>query len=281
MELVFGGVEGARLSKLLTDAFGLGAKVPILKLREFALHDIRRVAEIIYEKVFLHYNIKQWGMRPDELDASVSGRVPVRLSRDDRYFEDGFQYMPADGFAALFRRMVDHPLIEVRTGVSFRDVAETERFDRVVYTGPIDEFFDYRHGHLPYRSIRFDMRTTPSATPVQCCTVENYPTPAEVHPYTRSTEFRLLTGQKDIGFTTQAFEFPEPYRPGENEAHYPIPREDNRELFRKYAADAAALKSVTFAGRLADYAYYNMDQAVGRALSCFEKEIAPGARLAS
>jgi UDP-galactopyranose mutase len=181
--------------------------------------------------------------------------------------------MPRDGYAALFARMLDHPLIEVRTGVSFDEIAGTETFERMIYTGPIDEFFGYEYGALPYRSIRFEFISRPSDKPVQGSAVENYPTPTAMHPYTRSTEFRLLTGQDDVGFTTQVFEYPEDYQPGVNEPYYPVPREENRETFRKYAALAAKQSAVVFAGRLADYSYYNMDQAVGRALSCFEKQI--------
>jgi UDP-galactopyranose mutase len=244
-------------------------------MRQSASRDIRLVSDLIYEKVFLHYTIKQWGLTPEELDASVSARVPVHLSRDDRYFQDTFQKMPMDGYLPLFRKMLANPLIEVRTGTSHEQATSTETFDHVVFTGPIDEFFDCRHGALPYRSIRFDMRSQQTKQPVQRWTVENYPTPAANHPYTRSTEFRLLTGQNDVDWTTCAFEFPEAYVPGQNEPYYPIPRDDNRAIFRKYEADARKLEAVTFVGRLADYNYYNMDQAVASALTCFEKRVAP------
>lgn len=275
MELVFGVQEGERLNKLLTDEFGVGVKVPILSMRKSASRDVRRVADFIYEHVFLHYTLKQWGMAPDELDPAVSGRVPVHLSRDERYFQDSFQFMPAEGYRAMFERIVAHPLIEVRTGTRFEDLEGSERFDHVVFTGPIDEFFQHRHGPLPYRSIRFENRTSAALHPVQSATVENYPTPQAEHPFTRSTEYRQLTGQSSIAWTTQAYEFPEPYVVGSNEPYYPIPCEESRVTLRKYRADAEKLSSVTFAGRLADYTYYNMDQAVGRALACFEKEIAP------
>ena len=274
IELMFGAQEGTRLNKLLADEFSTGVKVPILKMRHSPLQEVRKIAGLIYEKVFLHYNMKQWGMPPEELDPEVSGRVPIHLSYDDRYFQDNFQHMPREGYTPLFRQMLSHPLIEIRTGVSFQDVTATEKFNRVVFTGPIDEFFGYAHGRLPYRSIRFDWRTTQSETPIQCSTVENYPTPESQHPFTRSTEFRLLTGQNGIGWTTQAFEYPEAYAPGINEPFYPIPREENRAIFRKYEQEALRLKHVVFAGRLADYNYYNMDQAVARALSCFEKHMA-------
>lgn len=270
-EILFGQAEGQRLIKLLTDEFGSNVKVPILDMRNSASVDIRRVADRIYEKVFLHYTIKQWGLRPEELDASVSARVPVLLARDDRYFQDSFQFMPTDGYTALFTRMLTHPRIEVQTGVSYLNAVASEAFDRIVFTGPIDEFFSHRHGALPYRSIRFDMRTEAATEPIQRWTVENYPTPAEQHPFTRSTEFRLLTGQQGIAHTTRAFEYPEAFETGKNEPYYPIPRADNRALFRLYEADARKLKTVHFVGRLADYNYYNMDQAVASALACFDK----------
>lgn len=274
IEMLFGVREGQRLAKALCDEFGAGVKVPILRMRKSSSSEVRRVADLIYEKLFLHYTIKQWGLVPEDLDASVSARVPVCLSRDDRYFHDYFQKMPADGYMALFGRMLNHPLIEICTGVSLKEVESVERFDRIVFTGPIDEFFDYRHGELPYRSIRFDMRSERSSIPLQGSTVENFPTPASLHPYTRSTEFRLLTGQSNIDWTTRAFEFPEAYVPGVNEPYYPVPRAVNREIFRRYQADARKLKSVCFVGRLADYNYYNMDQAVASALSCFGEKIA-------
>jgi UDP-galactopyranose mutase len=276
MEAVFGPSEGARLNKILTDEFGVNVKVPILKMRQSKSADARRIADFIYEKVFLHYTQKQWGSKPEELDESVSGRVPVHLSRDDRYFQDTYQYMPADGYAPLFEQLLANKLIEVRPSVEFTDIDGVEPFDRVIFTGPIDEFFAYVHGALPYRSIRFDNRTSAAHAPIQSATVENYPTPASEHPYTRSTEYRLLTAQQDVDFTTQTFEFPEAYVPSRNEPYYPVPSEANREIFRRYRITAARLKTVIFAGRLADYNYYNMDQAVGRALSCFEKEIVKG-----
>ncbi|PTM41752.1 UDP-galactopyranose mutase [Bosea sp. 124] len=278
-EILFGRSEGQRLIKLLTDEFGVGIKVPILDMRNSASGDVRRVADLLYEKVFLHYTVKQWGLRPEELDASVSARVPVMLSRDDRYFQDSFQFMPMDGYSSLFERMVAHPLIEVQTSLSYLDAVASEAFERIVFTGPIDEFFSHRHGALPYRSIRFDMRSEAAATPVQGWTVENYPTPAEQHPFTRSTEFRLLTGQHGISHTTRAFEYPEAFEAGKNEPYYPIPRAENRALFRLYEADARKLKTVHFVGRLADYNYYNMDQAVASALACFDRMIDKAASL--
>ncbi len=274
IEAVFGPGPAASLCRRLADAFGAGSRVPVLKLRESTDPEIRRVADVIYEQVFLHYTIKQWGMDPTELDASVSARVPVQLSRDDRYFQDSFQAMPAEGYTALFRRLLSHPKIEVRLNTGYADIAATEPFDRMVYTGSIDEFFDHVHGPLPYRSLRFELRSQEGEGLVQPCAVLNYPTPADVHPFTRVTEFRHLTGQEGVAASTVAVEFPEPFKAGVNEPYYPVPRPENRALFQRYAELAGALKTVVFAGRLADYSYFNMDQAVGRGLAAFEKQVA-------
>jgi UDP-galactopyranose mutase len=278
MELLFGRQEGYALNKLLTDEFGSEVKISILKMRESPHAPIRKVADIIYEKLFLHYTVKQWGLTPEQLDPSVAGRVPVYLSRDDRYFQDKFQKMPRLGFSQMIGRMLEHPNIDVRTGIEFPKAAEAVQFNRMVFTGPIDEFFGAVHGRLPYRSLRFEFQNTQSPKLLQKAGVENYPTPASEHAYTRVIEFRHFNGQEWASSTTRAFEYPQEYRPGGNEPYYSIHHEQSRQLYRQYAEMARRLKTVVFAGRLADYAYYNMDQAVSRALHCFETEVVPRAQ---
>lgn len=273
-ERILGRAEGARLAKLLTDEYGVGGSVPILTMRQSKLAEVRRTADFIYEKLFLHYTTKQWGVLPEALDSAVSARVPVRLSYDDRYFQDSFQKMPSAGYTPLFKRMLNHPLITVRLGVVYDEAVDQFRFDRMIFTGPIDEYFGYRHDPLPYRSMSFSYDSRETDKLIQPTATLNYPTPAEQHRFTRTTEFRHMTSQCDVAWSTIAVEVPEPYTPGRNEPHYPIPCEQNREIARKYQADADKLGSVIFAGRLADYNYYNMDQAVARALSVFEKTIA-------
>ncbi|MEM7464783.1 MAG: UDP-galactopyranose mutase [Pseudomonadota bacterium] len=275
LDMIFGKSEGKRMINALQEEFGEHTSVPILKMRKSSCSQIRHIADVIYEKVFLHYNLKQWGLAPEQLDPSVSARVPVRLSRDDRFFQDSFQNMPKDGYTAMFKRILDHPLINVELNTSYRQAVEEQSFRRLIYTGPIDEYFEYRYGPLPYRSLRFQFETRAQKNLVQPVAQENYPTPANEHGFTRSVEFRHLTNQNNIDSTTLSIEYPEDYVVGENEPYYPVPRLENRELFRKYQADAQKLKTVIFAGRLADYSYYNMDQAVARALSCFHKQIVP------
>jgi UDP-galactopyranose mutase len=222
---------------------------------------VARVGREIYELLFAGYTRKQWGIDARDLDASVCGRIPIRTSDDDRYFSDGFQAMPRDGFTAMFERMLDHPNIEVALGTRFEDVADRVRFDRLVYTGPIDAYFGYCFGALPYRSLDFTFETY-EVERHQAAGVVNYP---GSEPFTRVTEFKYLTGQVHPA-TTIAREFPR----ATGDPYYPIPRADNRALYAKYASKAAAERHVTFVGRLAEYRYYNMDQVVASALETFE-----------
>lgn len=230
-----------------------------------------RVGRELFETFFRDYTRKQWGVDAADLDSSVCGRIPTRSDDDDRYFGDEFQAMPADGFAAMVGRMLDHPRIELVTGVAFAEIADRARFDRVIYTGPIDEFFGYAFGRLPYRSLRFEFQTldTPWAQPAGCV---NEPSPGVA--YTRTTEFKHLTGQQHPK-TIVSREYP----CDDGDPYYPIPRRDNRELYRKYARLAAAQRNVTFVGRLAEYKYYNMDQVVASALAAFD-ELARNAAVA-
>jgi UDP-galactopyranose mutase len=223
---------------------------------------VARVGRELYETFFRGYTRKQWGLDPAELDASVCGRVPTRTNDDDRYFTDAFQAIPADGFTALVRRMLAHPRIQVVTGCDFATIADRERFDRVVYTGPLDEYFGFTYGPLPYRSLTFRFETVAAedGLPVGCV---NEPDPAV--PYTRTTDYRYLTGQR-AARTILGREFPSAH----GEPYYPIPRPENRELASKYMGLAAAQRAVVFVGRLAEYRYYNMDQVVASALATFE-----------
>ncbi len=271
LHALFPEKQARAIEKKLLETYAPGAKVPILRLLDAPDDDVRAFARYVYDHVFDGYSRKQWGMEPADLDPSVTARVPVRLSHDDRHFQDRFQAMPADGYTALFARLLDHPNIRVHLETDYRDVADALRFERMVYTGPIDAFFDYAHGPLPYRSLAFEFVYTPGA-PVQPVAQINYP---NAHAFTRTTEFVHLTGQQ-IGGTTVAFEYPMPHRAGENEPYYPIPRERHRLLHARYADDARSLDGrVFFAGRLADYTYYNMDQAVARAFTLFERQIVP------
>ncbi len=224
---------------------------------------VGRVGQELYELFFRGYTRKQWGLDPSQLDASVTARVPTRSNMDDRYFTDSFQAMPRAGYTAMFERMLDHPLIEVRTSTDFAAVRDTLDYDRLVYTGPIDEYFDRRFGTLPYRSLHFEFETVdrPLVQPVGTI---NFP--SEDVPFTRISEFKHMTGQ-DGPATTLVREYPR----ATGDPYYPIPRPENAELYKRYQALAEATPGVDFVGRLATYRYYNMDQVVGQALTTFRK----------
>lgn len=221
------------------------------------------VGRELYEAFFRGYTRKHWGVDPSELDRSVTARIPTRTNDDDRYFGDRFQMMPRDGYTAMFAAMLDHPNITLMLGTSFDEVKDRIDARHVVYTGPVDEYFGFQFGKLPYRSLRFEHRSLdiPRSQPVA---VVNYPSP-EV-PYTRVTEFKHLTGQLHPK-TSICYEFPS----ATGDPYYPVPQPETAALYSRYQALADATANVTFVGRLATYRYYNMDQVVGQALATFAR----------
>jgi len=234
---------------------------------------LAKIGSDLYERLFRGYTRKQWDLDPAELDASVCARIPVRTDTDDRYFTDSFQNMPQDGYTAMFERILDHPLIEVRTGVAHAEPGDGgARARLLVWTGPIDAYFGHRLGALPYRSLdfRFETHELAGGGLLQAVGQINYPS-LDV-PFTRTTEFRHLTGQASAR-TTIAFEFPR----AEGDPYYPIPRPENRELYRRYRALAGAERDVVFVGRLARYQYLNMDQVVAQALLAARRSYGPAA----
>lgn len=235
--------------------------VPVVRTSEDVV--VGRVGRELYEKFFRGYTRKQWGVDPSELDKAVAARVPTRTDADDRYFGDSFQNMPLHGYTRMFEAMLDHPNITVRLNTDFREIANDVRYDRLIFTGPIDEFFDHRYGRLPYRSLRFRHETVDRET-FQPVGVVNYPD-YDV-PYTRITEYKHLTGQRHAK-TSLTYEYPS----AEGDPYYPVPRPENAELYRRYQALADATPDVHFVGRLATYRYYNMDQVVGQALALYAR----------
>ena len=236
-------------------------RVPQIRTSEDVV--VSKVGRELYEMFFRGYTRKQWALDPSELDKSVTARVPTRTNRDDRYFTDAHQQMPLHGYTAMFRRMLAHPNITVRLSTDWADVKDSVAFRRVVWTGPVDEFFGFRHGKLPYRSLRFRHETVDQEWFQPVGTV-NYP--AEEVPYTRISEYKHLTGQTHPR-TSITYEYPS----AEGDPYYPIPRAENQALYKRYEALADATPDVWFVGRLATYRYYNMDQVVGQALATFER----------
>lgn len=226
---------------------------------------LNSVGRDLYEKFFLNYTRKQWGMEPWQLKAGVAARIPVRTNTDDRYFTDSFQVMPLHGYTKMFERMLDHPNITVELGVDFADVRGRGGFDHVVYTGPIDAYFNHCYGALPYRSLRFEHEHLAGVQQYQPVGTVNYPND---HTYTRITEFKHLTGRSHSG-TSIVREYPQ----AEGDPYYPIPSDENEALFKRYQALAEVESGVTFVGRLAEYRYYNMDQVVAASLAAVRRLI--------
>src|SRR5436189_4381651 len=222
---------------------------------------VSRVGRKLYEKFFQGYTRKQWGLDPSELDAQVTARIPVRTNRDARYFTDEFQFMPRHGFTRMFENMLDHEYIDLALATDFRELRKEVNFRQLIYSGPIDEFFDFRYGKLPYRSLHFSHRTL-NREWFQPVAVVNYPNDFD---YTRVTEFKHLTGEQHQR-TSIVYEYPR----GEGDPYYPIPQPRNAAIYSQYRKLAEALPDVRFVGRLATYRYYNMDQVVGQALTLYK-----------
>lgn len=223
---------------------------------------VSSVGRELYEKFFRNYTRKQWGFDPSELDATVTARVPTRTNRDDRYFTDTYQAMPLHGFTRLFENMLDHPNIKVMLNCDYREIEKDIKFREMIYTGPVDSYFNYQYGKLAYRSLSFKHETH-NIPQYQEAPVINYP---NEHLYTRVTEFKYLTGQEHAK-TSVVFEFPR----SDGEPYYPVPRKENAALYQKYKELSEQIPNVHFVGRLATYKYYNMDQIVAQALTVYAK----------
>ena len=270
---VYGKEKADRLEKLLVEEYGAGSRVTIMELKKNENPEIKAIADYVYENIFLHYTMKQWGQTPEEIDPEVTGRVPVLLSYDNRYFQDKYQGMPKGGYTAMFEKMLSHPDITVRTStdckscISFTGdqvLFEGEGFTGdVVYTGALDELFDCEYGRLPYRSLDFQFEHLTQDS-FQGRSVVNYTVSED---FTRITEFKYLTGQQDARGTTIVREYTFAYTGAEGEIpYYAILNDDNRALYQRYKDKLAPFKNVYLLGRLAEYKYYNIDAIVKEAL---------------
>ena len=269
IDLLFEAQKATMFKNVLTEQYGIGTNVPILELMKVQNDKLKELANYIYEKVFEGYTTKQWGFNPKQLDASVTSRVPVRVSYDDRYFQDTYQAMPRSGYTAMFNKMLSHPNIEILLNTDYKNILNSIDYGRMIYTGPLDYFFDYKFGRLPYRSLRFEFSHYNVKFHQEVAQV-NFP---NEYTFTRKTEFKHITHQTSEG-TTVATEFPIEHVDGQSEPYYPIPVDDSRKLYNMYIPEVKKLKGkVFFVGRLAEYKYFNMDQIVGRALSVFENEL--------
>jgi UDP-galactopyranose mutase len=253
---------GLQLTSFEVEKFFASMAEPREEIRTSEDVVVSKVGRELYEKFFRGYTRKQWGLDPSELDAGVTARVPTRTNRDDRYFTDTYQAMPLRGYTRMFEKMLDHPNIKVMLQTDYREIAGFVPYREMIYTGPIDEFFDFRYGKLPYRSLEFCFETLD--VPVyQPAPVINYPND---YAYTRITELKYLTGQEHPK-TTIVTEYPR----ADGDPYYPVPRPENAERYKQYKALADAMPNVHFVGRLATYKYYNMDQVVAQALAVYQR----------
>jgi UDP-galactopyranose mutase len=255
---------GLNLTSFELDEFFAKVAEPREAIRTSEDVIVSKVGRELYEKFFRNYTRKQWGMDPSELDAQVTARIPVRTNRDDRYFTDTYQAMPKHGYTRMFENMLDHDNIKILLNTDYREIEDVIPYREMIYTGPIDEFFDLRYGKLPYRSLQFAVETVDKEW-CQPVAVVNFPND---HAYTRVTEFKHLTGQVHPK-TSLVYEYPT----AEGDPYYPVPKAENMDLYKQYQALADQTPGVWFVGRLATYKYYNMDQVVAQALTVYKKII--------
>lgn len=268
---VFPTTMAKRMEAKLLDAFPYNSKVPILEFQKQDDDDLKYLANYVYEKIFLNYTTKQWGVSPKDVDGAVTARVPVYLSLDDRYFQDKYQGIPLEGYTKIVEKMLNHKNIEVILNTDFENYKKQNESVinssdvRIFYTGSIDEFFNYKYGQLQYRSVYFKMETH-NTEYYQSHACINYP---NNYDFTRIHEYKHYLNDKSEK-TVIAKEYSEFFELGKNERYYPIASDENFALYEKYLSDAKSLKNVYFLGRLGDYKYYNMDSAIERALELFE-----------
>ncbi len=257
-----------RIENKLITKYGYGVKVPILDFQKSKDKDLNFIGKFVYENAFKNYTIKQWGLKPEEIDASVTARVPIYISNDSRYFQDKYQAIPLKGYTKLIENILNHKNIKVRLNTNYKDLTKSEikEFKAIFYTGAIDEYFDYQYGELPYRSLKFDIRTIDKEY-YQKSVVTNYPND---YDFTRITEHKYFLDEKSDK-TIISVEYPQAFSLGKNERYYPINNEKNDKLYNKYLHESKKLENVYFFGRLGDYKYYNMDLAVERVFELFKK----------
>ncbi len=262
---VFPQTLARRLEEKLLEKFEINKKVPILEFQKQDDEDLKFLANYVYEKIFLHYTNKQWGGNPNEVDGAVTARVPVYLSKDNRYFQDKYQGIPLEGYTKLVENMLNHKNIKVKLNTDYKNI-DLSKYDRVFITSSIDEYFDYKYGKLPYRSVNFKFETY-NREFYQSNACVNYPCN---YDFTRIHEYKHYLNDKSDK-TVIAKEYSEDFELGKNERYYPIPKVVNEELYNKYLTEAKRLKNTYFLGRLGDYKYYDMDKAIKRALELFEE----------
>lgn len=277
IDYLFDTQEAINIKETLISNYGEGANVPILEMRKSSNPLIHELADFVYEKVFVHYTMKMWGLGPEEIDPSVTARIPVRLSYDNKHFMHKYQVMPKHGFTKLFESLLNHPNITIRLNTEAQNVIslnsqnskvyfEDQKYEgKLIYSGALDELFSYDYGVLPYRSLEFKFDTY-KTNHIQDSTVLNWP---DDRPATRRTEMKRLTQQDKEGITSTITEYPGAYNKDGNtfnEPYYPIVSTQCTMLYEQYKKRVKCFEQIYLVGRLADYKYYNMEATVLRAL---------------
>jgi UDP-galactopyranose mutase len=255
------------LAELIAE-YGFGSKVSILELMKSSNKHIEALGDYVYNNIFLQYTLKQWGLNPRDIDKSITARIPIYLSHDTRYFQDKFQGMPTNGYSSMIENMLDNSLIKVQLNSEYKDIDNLDSFEKIIFTGCIDEYYNYKYGELDYRSLKFDLMDR---------NVKKYQDTAQVN-YPNNFNFTRITEPKHfyreameiVNYTSLQFEYPQVYRRGINEPYYPILNDQTNKLYKRYKKEASTDKSTIFLGRLAEFKYYNMDQVIGRSLSIFD-----------
>jgi UDP-galactopyranose mutase len=278
---VFPSESAKKLEEKLLTHFEYNSKIPILELKNIQDKNLQFLANYIYEKIFLNYTSKQWGKKPEEIDPQVTARVPIFIGKDDRYFNDKYQAVPKNGYTEIFKNMLSHPNIKLMLNTDFKEVCQLkedgfylfgQKFEgKLIFTGMIDEFFDYKFGKLSYRSLDLKFETIKTDC-FQEVAVVNYPND---YDFTRITEFKHIHPVK-AEKTTILKEYPQNYEVGKNDPYYPMFTEEAKQMYNKYLEYSKRYKNLILVGRLAEYKYYDMDDVVERVLSVFEKEIKGG-----
>lgn len=278
--MVFPETFARKLEEKLINTFGFNSKIPVLELKKSTDKDLQMLADYVYEKLFLHYTLKQWGMKPEEINPEVSGRVPIVINRGNNYFTDKYQVVPEEGYTKIFERMLHHPYIKLLLHTDFKEFIKIDTENskiyfsgkefngKLIFTGMIDELFDYQFGTLPYRSLDLQFETVEKDY-FQEVAVVNYPND---YDFTRITEFKHIH-PVETGKTVILKEYPQDYQMGKNLPFYPILKEKNLELYHRYLELAKKFKNLILVGRLADYQYYDMDDIIKKSLEIFEEKV--------
>lgn len=267
IDALFDAQKAQVFKEKLISNYGENKKVPILELKKSADKDLQELADYVYEKVFYHYTLKQWDLKPEELEGDALARVPVYMGYYDGYFTEKYQAIPANGYTKMFENILNHPNIKVQLNTDFKDLTDIT-YQRLFYSGSIDEFFNYKLGPLPYRSLNFEFKTLEQEK-FQSVAVVNY---TGKEPYTRITEFKHFLNQKSPK-TTIAYEYPTAFELGKNERYYPIPKQENEQLYQQYLKLSQKQKNLYFIGRLGEYKYYSMQSAILAVFELFKKII--------